>query len=271
MNMNNPKKNFVIAVPARLESLRLPNKLLLKINNYSIIYRVLDRLIDFVGVKKIALCTDNIKLIDEANKLKVQSIITSKECSSGSERIASVYKNLVKKAHDLETTDFIDNQTLKNTLIINVQGDQPFLEKKLINQMIDFCLNRDEIPLLTTPVYKLTDNKIHDPNIVKVLINKQSNAIYFSRSAIPYIRGDDKKNWHKHNIHYGHVGIYGYRADMLAKWFSLKDSVLENHEKLEQLKLIDNGYFYKTFLVEGDHLSIDTEAQLEQARKFLKN
>ena len=76
MNMNNPKKNFVIAVPARLESLRLPNKLLLKINNYSIIYRVLDRLIDFVGVKKIALCTDNIKLIDDKVVEKEKEIMT---------------------------------------------------------------------------------------------------------------------------------------------------------------------------------------------------
>ena len=268
--MNNLKKNFLIAIPARLESSRLPNKLLLEINNRSIIYRVLDRLIDFFGNEKIVLCTDNLKIVDEANKLNVHSIITGKECSSGTERIASVYKNLVQKAHNLEKKDDINEQVLKNTLIVNVQGDQPFIEKKLIQQMIDFCMNRDEIPLLTTPVYRIKDCKIHDPNIVKVLINKKSNAIYFSRSTIPFLREHNKKTWHKHNIYYGHVGIYGYRADILSKWFSLEDSILESNEKLEQLKLIDNGYFYKTFIVDGDHISIDTEIQLTEARKFLE-
>ena len=269
--MSNFKKKFLIAVPARLESSRLPNKLLLEINNQSIIYRVLNRLVEFFGTEQIVLCTDNNKLVDEANKLEVQSIMTGKECSSGTERIASVYETLVKKAHNLKKKDNINDQILKNTLIINVQGDQPFIEKKIIQKMIEFCFKENEIPLLTTPIYQLTDNKIHDQNIVKVLINKKSHAIYFSRSTIPYIRGHEKKHWHKYNTYYGHVGIYGYRADILSNWFSLEDSILENNEKLEQLKLIDNGYFYKTFIVEGDHLSIDTQTQLIEARNSLRN
>ena len=135
--------------------------------------------------------------------------------------------------------------------------------------MIDFCFKNKNIPLLTTPIYKLSKKDIHNPNVVKTLLNNKNQAIYFSRSAIPHIRGIDEKNWHKYNTYYGHVGIYGYRADILLNWFKFGKSNLENCEKLEQLRLIDSGYSYETFLTEGQHLSIDTEKQYFEAQKMV--
>ena len=154
---------------------------------------------------------------------------------------------------------------------MNVQGDQPFLDPLVLKNMVDFCFSSNNIPLLTTPIYKLEGKEIHNPNVVKTLINKKNQAIYFSRSAIPHIRGVDPEDWHKHNTYYGHVGIYGYRADILLKWFDLDSSYLENCEKLEQLKLIDSGYKYETFLTNSHCLSIDTEKQFLEAQRRIKS
>ena len=137
--------------------------------------------------------------------------------------------------------------------------------------MINFCFQSDDIPLLTTPIYKLNKKDIHNPNVVKTLLNNKNQAIYFSRSAIPHIRGIDEKNWYKNNTYYGHVGIYGYRADILLNWFEFGNSNLEHCEKLEQLRLIDSGYIYDTFLTKGQHLSIDTEEQYSEAQKIIGN
>ena len=270
--MTEIKKNYIIAIPGRLESSRLPNKLLLELGGKSIITRVLENCLKVFERDKIIFCTDSETLSYKAKELNVHSIITKKECQSGSERIASICENLIKRANGINANEkFIEEKIIKNTLIINVQGDQPFIDPMLVKKMINFCLSKQNIPLLTTPIYKLNQKDIHNPNVVKTLLNNKNQAIYFSRSAIPHIRGIDERNWHKYNTYYGHVGIYGYRADILLKWFNLSQSNLENCEKLEQLRLIDSGYNYETFLTHGEHLSIDTEKQYLEAKQLINN
>jgi 3-deoxy-manno-octulosonate cytidylyltransferase (CMP-KDO synthetase) len=109
-------------------------------------------------------------------------------------------------------------------------------------------------------------DKVHNPNVVKTLLAADGRALYFSRSALPHVRGADPDDWHGHASFWGHVGIYGYRADVLAGWKDLPHSPLEQIEKLEQLRLIEAGISIGTFPVEGDFLSVDTAEQLEQAR-----
>ena len=272
MMMNDIKKNFIIAIPGRLESSRLPNKLLFELGGKSIITRVFENCLKAFDKNKIIFCTDSETLSNKAKELEIHSIITKKECQSGSERIASICELLIKRANGInDNENFIEETIIKNTLIINVQGDQPFIDPILLKKMIDFCFKNKNIPLLTTPIYKLNKKDIHNPNVVKTLLNNKNQAIYFSRSAIPHIRGIDEKNWHKHNTYYGHVGIYGYRADILLNWFEFGKSNLENCEKLEQLRLIDSGYNYETFLANGQHLSIDTEKQYFEAKKIMEN
>ena len=125
----------------------------------------------------------------------------------------------------------------------------------------------DPVPELVTPVYKLEADTVHNPAVVKTLLAHDGRALYFSRSAIPHVRDVDPAQWHEHTDYWGHVGIYGFRGDVLAAWDQLPSSPLENLECLEQLRLIEAGHIITTFPVEGISLSVDTADQLEQARQ----
>ena len=161
-------------------------------------------------------------------------------------------------------------EIFKNTLVINVQGDQPFLDPKLLTEMINFCFKNKNIPLLTTLIYNLIKN-IHNPNVVKTLLNNRKQAIYFSRSATLHIRGVDEKYWHKFTSYIMDMLVFMDIEEIYFDWFKLGESKLEECEKLEQLRLIDSGYKYETFLTDGNHISIDTKKQfLEAQRKFIK-
>ena len=162
----------------------------------------------------------------------------------------------------------VGDKNPEETLIINVQGDQPFIDPKIIDKMVEFALNKDKIPEVVTPIYKIQDEDIHNPNLVKTLISNNKEIIYFSRSPLPYIRDEIKENWSKKFQYWGHVGIYGYRADILMKWELLPQSNLEKLEKLEQLRLIDAGIKFHAFEVKGNFISIDTKEQLYLARKM---
>ena len=149
--------------------------------------------------------------------------------------------------------------------MINVQGDQPLLDPAIIEAMAAQFAQLQRPPVLT-PVYPLTADKLHDPNVVKVLRARDGRAITFSRSALPHLRGVPPEQWAQHSTYWGHVGLYGYRADVLAGWAALPHSLLEDLEKLEQLRLIDAGIPLLTYEVAQDCLSVDTPEQLEQAR-----
>ena len=138
-----------------------------------------------------------------------------------------------------------------------------------LKKCILFFYSHSELPEIVTPIFKLKKESIHNPAVVKALINKNCEAIYFSRSALPHIREINKDEWHSHHDFWGHVGIYGFRADILSAWRTLSQSNLEKNEKLEQLRFIDSGIKISTFKVEGNFLSIDTSEQLEEVRKNL--
>ena len=266
-------KKAIIVIPARLESKRLPNKLLENLDGKTIIQRVIEQCLKSFKRNQIILCTDSQELFLIAENLGIKAIITSSKCKSGSERIASVIDELVNIAwhkKDSQNNSLYEIDKKESTLIINVQGDQPFLDPNVLKEMKDYCFNSNKLPKLVTPIYKLKKEQIHNPAVVKTLINQNKKAIYFSRSAIPYVRDQKKEDWHLHNIYWGHVGIYGYRADILSNWNNYPISNLEKSENLEQLRIIDAGIEISTFQVEGDFLSIDTMDQLDYARNIIK-
>jgi 3-deoxy-manno-octulosonate cytidylyltransferase (CMP-KDO synthetase) len=152
------------------------------------------------------------------------------------------------------------------TVILNVQGDQPFIDPAVIDAMALEFERRHPTPEVLTPIYRLGPEALHNPNVVKTLVSADGRALYFSRSALPHVRGVDPDAWHAHAPFWGHVGLYGYRADVLARWSALPPSPLEHIEKLEQLRLLEAGIGIGTFAVSGDFLSVDTASQLEQAR-----
>ena len=153
--------------------------------------------------------------------------------------------------------------------MINVQGDQPFIDPAVIEAMVAEFQRRDPLPEVVTPVYGLRPDTVHNPNVVKTLLAHDGRALYFSRSAIPHVRDVDPSDWHRHTTYWGHVGMYGFRGDVLRAWDQLPSSPLEDLERLEQLRLIEAGYTIATFPVQGTSLSVDTAEQLEQARAMV--
>ena len=261
----------VVAVPARLQSSRLPNKVLADIGGKPMIQRVLERCRAAQGPRTVVLCTDSLQLQQLAQEWGFPVLITAETCRSGSERIASVADALVALAweEDLDTGDqLLRSKRLSQTAVINVQGDQPFLDPLIITSMVSELQQRELAPAVVTPVYRLPPNTIHDPAVVKTLLASDGRALYFSRSAIPHVRDVDPELWHLHAPYWGHVGMYGFRADVLAGWNALPPSPLEDLERLEQLRLIEAGYEIATFVVEGTSLSVDTAEQLAMARQL---
>ena len=256
-------EKVVVAVPARLQSSRLPGKVLADIGGKSMIQRVLERSSQAAGVDAVVLCTDSDLVQQLALDWGFPVLMTSQNCTCGSERIASVADALMDLAWGDQEVDS------ERTAVINVQGDQPFLDPAVIEAMVAEFQRRDSPPEVVTPVYVLSPATVHNPNVVKTVLAHDSRALYFSRSAIPHVRDVDPADWHRHTTYWGHVGIYGFRGDVLQAWGQLPLSPLEDLERLEQLRLIEAGYTIATFPVAGTPLSVDTAEQLAQARAMV--
>ena len=259
--MNNFK--CIVAVPARLESSRLPGKVIKDIGGKAMIHRVLEQCSKAKRVDKVILCTDNEVIQNIAQDLGFKVFLTSKDFQTGTDRIASKTSEIINYCWH-EEINF--QEKLNRSIIINVQGDQPFINPDLIDQTFLKLSSKDCSSEIVTPIYKLTKENIHNPNVVKTLVRNDGNVIYFSRSAIPYIRDTSKESWYERTEYWGHAGIYGFKAKMLKEWEKIRPSKLEKLEKLEQLRLIDSGYSISTFVTNEDCLSVDTKEQLIYAR-----
>ena len=182
----------LVAVPARLQSSRLPNKVLADIGGKPMIQRVLERCRESSTVEAVVLCTDSPQLQQLAEGWGFPVLMTAASCSSGSERIASVADQLMALASK-------EGQAVaEQTAVINVQGDQPFIDPAVIDAMVDEFRRLDPVPAVVTPVYRLKPETVHNPNVVKTLLAHDGRALYFSRSAIPHVRDVDPVDWHRH-------------------------------------------------------------------------
>ncbi len=265
--MDNNK--IIIAIPVRLESKRLPRKVLIKIDGKSILERVYDQCKKISNHDGIVICTHDQELKKYAESLNCNVLLTSPNVESGSERLSSISNELISFAwrnEKISNSKKIENLE-KKTYIINVQGDQPFIDPEVINKMINLLDIKGSKMEILTPVYKLKPNDIHDTSIVKTIVSSNSKALYFSRSAIPHVRDVDPNEWHRYFQYWGHVGIYVYRADILKDLKTLPIPKFEEAEKLEQLKFLDAGIEISTIKVTGDFLSVDTQDDLEYAKK----
>lgn len=230
-------------IPARYASTRLPGKPLVDINGKTMIRHVYERVkqvLDFVIV-----ATDDVRITDEVAGFGGNWVITSENHQSGTDRCA-------------EAVAIYEKQTGENfDVVINIQGDEPFIKIEQLQQVIS-CFNEfgTEIATLIKRIDDFVD--VFNVNKPKVVINKDKEAIYFSRSPIPYIRNFDKENWLENHTFYKHIGIYGYRKDILLKITKLKQSTLEIAESLEQNRWIENSYKIKTEITEHESISIDT-------------
>ena len=158
-------------------------------------------------------------------------------------------------------------------IIVNVQGDEPLIEPDVIDEAVKPLMNNSEI-LMATLKTRITNNEeLKDPNVVKVVTDINGFALYFSRFPIPYVR--DSGQWsvvsgQKKNIHYKHIGIYVYKKDFLLKFAQMKPTLLEEAEKLEQLRALENGYKIKVVETDYNSIGVDTPEDLERVKKILK-
>lgn len=242
----NDKIKIVAVIPARLNSQRLPKKMLLDINGKPLVYYTYINAIkgkfDYVVV-----AVDDNLLYQKLKELNCNVLMTSKKHKSGTDRIGEVAKKI--------QADYY----------INIQGDEPLINLKILNRMIG-AIKKDKSIEIITIGKKITETKeINDPNNVKIVCNKLNQALYFSRAVIPYNRNSIPKV-----AYIKHFGIYGYRADILKKIIKIKRTTLEQIEKLEQLRFLENGFKIQVIFSQYNSIGVDTKDDFEKVKKILK-
>lgn len=238
---------FLGVIPARYESSRLPKKPLKDICGYPMIEWVYKRALKS-NLDKVIVATDSKEVYEAVKKFGGDVILTREDHLNGTSRIAEVCEKI---------TDF--------DVIINIQGDEPLIEKDMINSLIDSFKVEKDLKMSTLKHKLHSWEDIENPNFVKVVTDKNDYAIYFSRSVIPYPRNKNMENYFKH------VGIYGYKRDFVLDYFKMESTPLENSESLEQLRVLENGYKIKVLETNFEVIGVDTQEELEKVRLHIKN
>jgi len=242
----------VIIIPARLDSSRLPKKVLLDLKGKTVIQRVYEQCLKVKNVDEVYVATDSLEIKEVCKTFTNQVIITKSTHQSGTDRIGEAISDI---ACDI---------------VINVQGDEPFIEPSLIEALVNSFSNSDIS--MSSAMSKINNIKdLQNTNVVKVVTDLHNNALFFSRSLIPFPR-DVKEisianEMLKKYQFFRHIGIYGYRKDFLLKFVNMEQSYLEKIEKLEQLRALENGFKIK--MIEADYslIGIDTREDYEEALK----
>lgn len=233
-------------IPARYASTRFPGKPLIDIQGKSMIQRVYEQALKSSKLDEVIVATDDERILMHVRSFEGRAILTSDTHQSGTDRCAEV-------AEKLPGFD----------VVINIQGDEPFIDPNQIDLLCK-CFDSVETQLATL-IKKITSaEELHNTNSPKVIINKYSEAIYFSRTAIPYLRNAEASDWLTAQTFYKHIGIYGYRTDILIEIKNLPVSTLEKAESLEQLRWIENGYKIKVAETTIETLAIDTPDDLRK-------
>lgn len=248
--------NFLGIIPARYASTRFPGKPLVDIQGKPMIQRVYESVAKVID--NVVVATDDARIFTAVEKFGGQAIMTSVQHKSGTDRCVEAL------------VEFVDKFSYHPDVVLNIQGDEPFLNIEHLQKLCACFI--DSSCQIATLVKKINSfDQLTNPNYPKVVLNKQKEAIFFSRSAIPYFRGEDQQNWHEKHTYYKHIGIYGYRTDVLKEISKLPQSSLELAESLEQLRWLENGYSIKVDITNIETPSVDTPEDLERILKNLIN
>jgi 3-deoxy-manno-octulosonate cytidylyltransferase (CMP-KDO synthetase) len=255
--MNADAQNiFVGIIPARYASSRFPGKPLAMIGNKSMIQRVYEQASKSVSLVYVA--TDDIRIFDAVFKFGGRAVMTSISHQSGTDRCAEAV-TLISK----DINKPVD-------IVINIQGDEPFIKPEQIN-ILKNCFTAKDVEIATLVRKVLPAEDINNSNQPKVILSSEGDAIYFSRTAIPYLRDVDQKEWTKKHVFYKHIGLYAYRTETLKKLTVLERSPLEIAESLEQNRWIENGYKIRTAVTIWETVGIDTPDDLKKAEPLINN
>lgn len=240
---------FIGIIPARYASTRFPGKPLADMKGKYMIQRVYEQASKVLD--RVCVATDDDRIFNAVQSFGGQVVMTSTLHRSGTDRCFEAYNNL--GGHE--------------DVVINIQGDEPFIKPEQIESLIAcFDSPQTQIATLVRP-FEATEGyeALANPNSPKVVMNERHEALYFSRSVIPYLRGVEPTEWLARHTYYKHIGMYGYRADVLAQITRLPQSSLELAESLEQLRWLQNGYTIKVGITTQETIGIDTPADLQKA------
>jgi 3-deoxy-manno-octulosonate cytidylyltransferase (CMP-KDO synthetase) len=241
-------------IPARYASSRLPAKLLLEVEGKSILQMVYERCLQATSLSEVVIATDSTLVQEHVKGFGGNVVMTSDKHPSGTDRCAEALK--------------VMGGTINYDFVINVQGDEPLMDPQNINLLSSSFKITSEISSVCIKINE-TDTLLN-PNVVKVVMNENREAMYFSRSPIPHLREVATEDWVQKADYYKHVGMYGFRADILEKIVKLPVSRLEGQEKLEQLRWLSNGYKVRMVEVFSDGIGIDTAEDFQRLKQFLK-
>lgn len=259
---------FLAIIPARYASSRFPGKPLADLGGLPMVQRVYEQAKKVLDTVIVA--TDDKRIYDCVKTFGGEAVMTSSTHTCGTDRVYEAYQHYCA----ISSLPVIHTETV----VINIQGDEPFIQPEQVQALMN-CFPT-EIATLVHPFTK--DDTLEDlqnPNYVKVAITRESShtnstigrAMYFSRSAIPYIREAEAKDWPGYEQHFRHIGMYAYRADVLQKITQLPPSPLEKLECLEQLRWLEHGLTIRVALTNHASIGIDTPEDLQYALEYLNN
>lgn len=246
-------KSFVAIIPARFASTRFPGKPLAILGGKPVIQRVYEQAKKVF--ENVFVATDDDRIYDAVEQFGGKAIMTSPNHKSGTDRCYEAYQKC----------------GIETDVVVNIQGDEPFIHQSQLQTIKELFLQPEtDIATLVKPFASDTSFEVlSNPNSPKVVVDDNWNALYFSRSVIPYLRGKETENWASEHTYYKHIGLYAFRSDVLGKVTSLEQAPLEIAESLEQLRWLSAGYTIKVGKTNVETIGIDTPEDLAAAEKFL--
>lgn len=240
-------------IPARYASTRFPGKPLALIKGKTMIRRVCEQAWKS-ELDEVVVATDDVRIADAVMDFGGRYVMTDPNHRSGTDRC--------REAFDLLDSPF--------DAVVNIQGDEPFIDPLQINQVV--ALIRGEDTQIASLAKRISDaDELFSPNTVKVVMDKEGNALYFSRHPIPFMRNIDRQEWLKSGTYYKHIGIYAYNAETLYRIAAMQPTSLETAESLEQLRWLENGLSIRMGVTKSESVSIDRPEDIVKAEKFIEN
>ena len=240
-------------IPSRYASTRFPSKPLAMIKGKTMIQRVWEQAWKS-KLDAVVVATDDMRIADEVLKFGGQYVLTDPNHRSGTDRCR-------------EALYMLEGQY---DAVVNIQGDEPFIDPAQINQVIEL-IGRDDTQLASLAKRIEDEDELFSPNVVKVVMDKQGNALYFSRNPIPFMRNLDRDKWLQKGEFYKHIGLYAYKTETLCQIAEMQSTALEMAESLEQLRWLENGLRIRMGVTQLESLSIDTQEDYEKAVQFAQN
>ena len=234
-------------IPARLGSTRLSEKILRSIGGKPMIQHVWERARQAKRLEDVIVATDDVRIQKCVEGFGGKAFMTRKDHPNGTSRIAEVMGHF------------------KQDLVINIQGDQPLVDPQALDEMVSIFERSHDVEMLTLAVRMTDKASFENPNVVKIVCDAEGNALYFSRAPIPFFQG-------KQGCAFSflkHLGVYGYRRDFLLKFVAWEPGILENNEKLEQLRVLERGRSIRVIETAYDFISVDTEEDLHEVESRL--